>query len=107
MSRSLKADLDAYADEHKLSVSRVVTQALQAFLPGQTPTDPDLVNTQRYIGQLVEQLEGLRQSVHRMTLAQYGPFAALPENVTTPLPRPPWPRRELDELGDEDDEDPA
>lgn len=106
MSRSLKANLDAYADEHKLSVSKVVTQALQSFLPGETPTDPDLVNTQRYIAELVEQLEGLRQSVHQMTLAQYGPFAAIPDNVTQSLPRPPWPARELD-LELEDDETPA
>lgn len=91
LTDSLKSKLDAYAEEQKLSVSRVVSQALQAFLPGEeNPPDPDLVNTQRYIAQLVHQLEGLREAVHRMALAQYGPFADLPDDLTQSLPASPW-----------------
>ncbi len=104
LTDSLKSELDAYAEEQQLSVSKVVSQALQAFLPGEeNPPDPDLVNTQRYLVQLVEQLEGLRDAVHRMTLAQYGPFAELPADVTQALPQPPWSRGMDTEEHDEEE----
>ena len=69
------------------------------------PPDPDLVNTQRYLLQLVHQLEGLREAVHRMALAQYGPFADLPEDLTGPLPQPPWPRAIDTEENDEEEQE--
>jgi len=105
LTDSLKSKLDAYADEQKLSVSRVVSQALQAFLPGEeNPPDPDLVNTQRYIAQLVHQLEGLREAVHRMALAQYGPFADLPDDLTQSLPASPWILAAVEECDEEEEE---
>jgi len=103
LTDSLKGELDTYAEEQQLSVSKVVSQALQAFLPGEeNPPDPDLVNTQRYVAQLVHQLEGLREAMHRMALAQYGPFAELPEDLTVSLPLPPWKR-----AGDTEESDDA
>lgn len=106
ITNDLKAGLDAYAEEQKLSVSKVVSQALQAFLPGEeNPPDPDLVNTQRYLVQLVHHLEGLREAVHRMALAQYGPFADLPEDLAGPLPQPPWPRAGDTEENDEEEQE--
>lgn len=99
LTDSLKGELDTYAEEQQLSVSKVVSQALQAFLPSEeNPPDPDLVNTQRYVAQLVHQLEGLREAMHRMALAQYGPFAELPDDLTVSLPLPPWKR-----VGDTED----
>lgn len=99
----LEADLAEYAKEHKISVSRAVTRALQSFLPGHSPVPPavDLVDTQNYLHGLIGQLEAVRGHLHRMALAQYGPFAPLPESLERPLPAPPWnnfvPRYEEDE----------
>jgi len=90
LSDELKEDLERYADSHELSVSKTVTLALQAFLPGQSGQDADLQQTQRYVRTLVSQLDQLREAVHRMALAQYGPFAQLPEAISQPLPEPTW-----------------
>jgi len=91
LTDELKTKLEAYAEEQQLSVSKVVSQALRAFLPGEDkPPDPDLVNTQRYLDRLVLQLEGLREAVHRMALAQYGPFAELPKELVEALPPTTW-----------------
>lgn len=107
IDEELKARLNEYAEEHHLSASKVVSQALRAYLPGEeNPPDPDLVNTQHYVAQLREQLEDLRESVHRMALAQYGPFAPLPDGVTEPLIEPPWSAvRESEDEGEEDESD--
>ncbi len=105
LTDSLKSKLDAYADEQKLSVSRVVSQALQAFLPGEeNPPDPDLVNTQLYLAQIVAQVEGFREAMHRMALAQYGPFAELPDDLTRSLPSPPWTSLAVEECDEEEEE---
>ena len=103
MADSLRTKLEAYSDEQKLSVSKVVSLALQAYLPGEdNPPDPELVNTQRYLAELVGQLDGLRDAVHRMTLAQYGPFSELPTAVTQSLPQPPTPRTVEDDHDEEE-----
>ena len=103
LTDELKAELEAYAEEQQVSVSKVVSQALRAFLPGEeNPPDPDLLNTQHYLDRLVRQLDGLREAVHRMALAQYGPFADLPEELTESLPPTTW---SYDEREDEDEED--
>ena len=88
----LEADLAEYAKEHKISVSRVVTRAIQSFLPGHSPAPPavDLVDTQNYLHGLIAQLENMRSHLHRMALAQYGPFAPLPDSLEHSLPVPPW-----------------
>jgi len=96
LSDQLKEDLELYAEQHELSVSKAVTLALQGFLPGQSDQDADLQQTQRYLRSLVSQLDELREAVHRMALAQYGPFAPLPEAVSQPLPPPTWSRAEED-----------
>ena len=58
MVDSLRDKLEAYADEQKLSVSKVVSLAVQSYLPGEdNPADPDLVNTQLYLVDLVKQLD--------------------------------------------------
>lgn len=89
---NLEADLDAYAKENKISVSGAVTRAIQAFLPGHSPAPPavDLVDTQLYLSQALAQLEDLRSQLHRMAMAQYGPFAPIPDSLQQPLPTPPW-----------------
>lgn len=103
LANELKAELEAYAEQQQLAVSKVVSLALQAYLPGEeNPPDPDLVNTQHYLAQLVGQLEGVREAVHRMALAQYGPFADLPDDLVRPLPQPPWSRAKDEENEDED-----
>lgn len=103
LTDELKAELETYADQQKLSVSKVVSLALQAYLPGEdNPPDPDLVNTQHYVAELANQLEGLREAVHRMALAQYGPFADLPEDLTHSLPQPPWCADAHDDRSDEE-----
>ncbi len=103
MVDSLRDKLEAYADEQKLSVSKVVSLAVQSYLPGEdNPADPDLVNTQLYLVDLVKQLDGLRDAVHRMTLAQYGPFTELPEAVTLSLPQPPISRMPEDDDAQEE-----
>jgi hypothetical protein len=89
----LEATLDAYAKEHHLPVSQVVTRALRGFFedPPSDPQDPpDLPATQAYLSKLVTQLELARQSVHQMAIAQWGPFSPIPDAVTRALPQPPW-----------------
>jgi hypothetical protein len=104
LTDALKAELDAYAEAEKLTVSKVVSQALRAFLPSEeNPPDPNLVHTQQYVTELVQQLEGLREAVHRMALAQYGPFADLPSELTSSLPSTPWRRSSDVEETDEEE----
>lgn len=88
----LEATLDAYAEEHQQAVSHIVTRALRKFFENPPdPTDPpDLAATQRYLTQLLEQLELVRQSLHQVAIAQSGAFAAIPDALSQPLPEPPW-----------------
>lgn len=92
---SLKAALKTYANEHDLNTSKVVVLALEAYFEsGSPPVDDvpptDLAGTQRYLDQLVSQLEALRTNVHQIAVSQYGPFAGIPDSLSQSLPAPPW-----------------
>ncbi len=90
----LKERLKQYADDHDLPVSQVVSQALETFFEGGEPPPPgqpaDLIATQGYLSQLVDQLEVVRQSLYQMAIAQQGPFAPFPPGLVEQLARPPW-----------------
>lgn len=95
LPESLKATLKAHANQHDLTTSKVVALALEAYFQGepppqQEPPAADLGGTQRYLGQLVAQLEAVRRNVHQIAVSQYGPFAAIPDSLSQPLPEPPW-----------------
>lgn len=90
----LKVTLTAYANQHDVSASRVVTQALEAFFHGD-PTNPppptaDLAATQHYLTQLIHRLDEQRRSLHQMAIAQAGAFAEIPKSLSEPIPPPPW-----------------
>jgi hypothetical protein len=90
----LEATLDAYAKEQKLSVSKVVTLALEAYFgspsPPPDPAPPELAQIRGYLDQVVQQLDGLREGVYQMAIAESGPFAEIPQAISEPLPDPPW-----------------
>ena len=95
LPESLKATLKTHANEHDITTSRVVVLALEAYFQHGTPPpheEPtaDLAGTQRYLTQLVSQLEAVRRSVHQIAVSQYGPFVAIPDSLSQSLPEPPW-----------------
>jgi len=95
LPESLKATLKTHANQHDLTTSKVVVLALEAYFQGGSPLDPetpsaDLAGTQRYLSQLVSQLEAVRQNVHQIAVSQYGPFADIPDSLSQSLPAPPW-----------------
>jgi len=96
----LKARLQAYAQEHSLSDSETVQQALEAFLDGspvEPPTPPPgpsdwaapIAQIQKYVAALAanhEQVRSAMQLISQMSAPQ-GVYIPCPP----PVGPPPWP----------------
>lgn len=96
LSDALKARLETYAQEHSLSDSQVVQQALEAFLsessqppPPETDWAVPVKQLQKYVAALAanhEQVRSAMQLISQMSAPQ-GVYIPCPP----PVGPPPWP----------------
>lgn len=89
----LETELDRYAREHDLPVSRVVAQALEAFFRGGTEPPPDDgqdILARRQLELLQAHTETMRSVLADTLYYMWGPGNPLLGRMPGPLPPPPW-----------------